>query len=115
MLFQLLSGPAQAGLKSLSSYFHTLFTTEASQFVTLFRTARPKTRTLSTGTSPYNPNKGVPTPPLPYSTGIFEKKRKIQICHLVLLVVVAGEGGGVFLFNRLPDPPKPNIFSGRLH
>ena len=73
---------------------------------TLFRTARPKTRTLSTGTSPYNPNKGVPTPPLPYSTGIFEKKRKIQICHLVLLVVVAGEGGGVFLFNRLPDPPS---------
>ena len=50
-------------------------------------------------------------PPLPYSTGIFEKKRKLQICHLVLLVVVvvvvvAGEGGSVFLFNRLPDLPS---------
>ena len=30
---------------------------------TLFRTARPKYHTLSSGTSPYSPNKGVPPPP----------------------------------------------------
>ena len=30
---------------------------------TLFRTARPKNHTLSSGTSPYSPNKGVPPPP----------------------------------------------------
>ena len=30
---------------------------------TLFRTARPKNHTLSSGTSPYSPNKVVPPPP----------------------------------------------------
>ena len=30
---------------------------------TLFRRARPKNHTLSCGTYPYNPNKGVPLPP----------------------------------------------------
>ena len=30
---------------------------------TLFRTARPKNHTLSSGTSPYSPNKGVSPPP----------------------------------------------------
>jgi len=30
---------------------------------TLFRTARPKNHTLSSGTSPSSPSKGVPPPP----------------------------------------------------
>ena len=36
---------------------------------TLFRTARPKNHTLSSGTSPYSPNKGVtPSPPRAWDT-----------------------------------------------
>ena len=105
--FNFSQAPRRLGLSLSARNFIPCLQQRQVKLYTLFRTARPKTRTLSTGTSPYSPNKGVPTPPpLPYSTGIFEKKRKIQICHLVLLVVVAGEGGGVFLFNRLPDPPS---------
>ena len=41
----------------------TLFRTESVKLYTLFGTAKPKNHTLSSGTSPHIPNKGVPLPP----------------------------------------------------
>ena len=50
-----------------------LFRTEASQ-IALFRTARPKNHTLSSGTYPNNPNRGVPPPGCRLCISIFSCK-----------------------------------------
>ena len=47
----------------LQDRFLTCLGQKQVKLYTLFRTARPKNHTLSSGTSPYSPNKGVPPPP----------------------------------------------------
>ena len=69
MLFQLLSGPGWQAKKKNSNTIPclgqvlTCLGQRQVKLHTLFRTARPKNHTLSSGTSPYSPNKGVPPPP----------------------------------------------------
>ena len=85
MLFQLLAGSGsqakkrdslQSGLKSLGSQYIPCLGQRHVKLYTLFRTARPKTHTLSSGTSLYSSNKGVPPPPrgfLPPSSSMLKQ------------------------------------------
>ena len=75
MLFQLLSGPGWQAKKKKSNTIPCLgqvlicLGQRQVKLHTLFRTARPKNHNLSSGTSPYSPNKGVPPPPPPRDRG----------------------------------------------
>ena len=77
MLYQLLSGPGWQAKKKKSNTIPclgqvlTCLGQRQVKLHTLFRTARPKNHTLSSGTSPYSPNKGVPPPP-PGDRGMIE-------------------------------------------
>ena len=57
---------------------------------TLFRTARPKTHTLSSGTSPYSPDKGVPPPP---PRGLKQHKLELELQILTRKEELAGVSG----------------------
>ena len=98
MLFQLLSGPGWQAKKKKSNTIPclgqvlTCLGQRQVKLHTLFRTARLKNHTLSSGTSPYSPNKGVPPP------GPIHGSRKLQVT--ILASEWESTKGGLSTINR---------------